>query len=365
MALSDYGNIDIHSDQVVTRGAFSPGIYAYAELSIGGVNEFTTIHSGDVRTYGYGSLGIEGVGYYGLKVYSGEVITHDADSKGIFAVNYIGDVLVETTGPTLTYGANSDAIYAQNFIDSQVTVVTKGAVYAYDGVGVHIDAIDGTAKLYNYNTIYGGRGGVVAYSGSGTFIDNEGRCWAAAATPSAFPAACDHRQPRPDLWPRPPVGERRPGQQLRDLVRLRGLDLWGGDRHLRQRDRRQGAGGAVQSRRHLGELDGPRGVQQLQPGGPEERPRGRHLQSWRRRGWDDLERANGLDPRRRCGAERRHRLGQADHRRGHRDHRHPGHRRHAEPSGRHRPGGNHGGARDLGLGGQLYLGRPAQGLRRL
>ena len=40
---------------------------------------------------------------------------------------------------------------------------------------------------------------------------------------------------------------------------------------------------------------------------------------------DDLQRANGLDPRRGRGAERRHDLGQADHRRRHRHHRHPGH----------------------------------------
>jgi hypothetical protein len=171
-AVSEYGNVTVNSGQVVTKGNFSPGIYTYAELSIGGAAGITTITSGQVFTYGHNSLGIEGVGYNGLKIYSGEVITRGDYSKGIFAVNYIGDVLVKTTGVTATYGVASDAIYAQNFLTGNVTVDAEGAVYAKDGVGVHVDAIGGHAVIDNAHDIYGGRGGIVAYSTGGTTINN-------------------------------------------------------------------------------------------------------------------------------------------------------------------------------------------------
>ena len=168
-AKSALGNVAITSDHVITMGDYSTGIYAYTRY--GGT---ATIHSTDVRTYGNGSVGIEGVSYSGLKIYSDQAVTHGNYSSAIVAVNDIGDVLVSTTGATVTYGADSDAIYAQNFVTGNVSVLVDAEANAKDGVGVHIDAEGGGAYVYNTSRIYGGRGGIVASSATGTTVENYG-----------------------------------------------------------------------------------------------------------------------------------------------------------------------------------------------
>ncbi len=168
-AESGFGNVNITSDHVVTKGDYSTGVYG--DALYGGT---TTVHSTDVRTYGNHSVGIEGVGYSGLSIYSDQIVTHGNYSAAIHAVSYTGDALVSTTGATLTYGADSDAIYAGISTSGNVSVLVGGMVDAYDGVGVHINAQGGAAYVLNHSRIYGGRGGIVAYSATGTTVENYG-----------------------------------------------------------------------------------------------------------------------------------------------------------------------------------------------
>jgi hypothetical protein len=160
------GNVTVNSGSVVTFGDYSPGIYA--ETYTGNVS----VTSGTVVTHGYESYGITAVAYRGdVNVNSGSVTTYADYTAAIRAGAGYGNVTVTTTGNTITHGYESDAIQAVTAYTGNVTVNSGGITHADDGVGVHIHSA-GYATVNNSGSLYGGRGGIVAYSYYGVTINN-------------------------------------------------------------------------------------------------------------------------------------------------------------------------------------------------
>ena len=160
------GNVTVNSGTVVTFGNYSPGISAAADT--GNVS----VTSGSVTTHGYESYGISASAYTGnVTIHSGSVTTYGEYATAIRGAAGTGDVTITTTGATYTHGYDADAIEAATFVAGNATVNTGGITHADDGVGVHIIAT-GYATENNSGSIFGGRGGIVAYSLDGTTINN-------------------------------------------------------------------------------------------------------------------------------------------------------------------------------------------------
>jgi hypothetical protein len=171
------GTTTITAGNVSTTGAYTDAIKAGEYVGGHAYGGDVSVTANSVHTTGAYSAGVNVVGLGNATVILGSAITTGDYSDGV-AVAVAGNVNVTTNGYSRTSGYKSDVVYAATTGAGNVTVTNNGALYADNGVGIHVNSAN-AATIHNTGYVYGARGAIVANTATGLTINNDagGEIW--------------------------------------------------------------------------------------------------------------------------------------------------------------------------------------------